>query len=121
MTENPRFTVVKGWAHDDVAGLVQHEVTLSCELGNCLVDLCFVHRSQVPDLLAARCVPVAGERVIDGAAHTLDNVVVHGSSTRWMVTTTVLWSSGSFDDSCVLRVVAWVPSGMGCVVRAERN
>ena len=80
--------------HDDVAGLIQREVTLSCQLGNCLVDLRFVHRSQVPDLLAARWVPLAGERVLDGPAHTLDNLAVHGSSTRWTVTSTVLWSPG---------------------------
>lgn len=70
----------EGVGHDDVAGLVQREVMLSCELGNCLVDLRLGNSGEVPDLLAARCVPLTGERVIDGPAHTLDNVVVHSSS-----------------------------------------
>jgi hypothetical protein len=43
-----------------------------------IVDLRFIRRSQLPDLLAARRVPLAGERVIDGPAHALGNVVVHG-------------------------------------------
>jgi hypothetical protein len=64
-------------------------VTLSCELRNGLVNLRFAYRSQVPDLLAAWCVSLPGEGVIDGPAHTFDNVVVHAlietSVSRWSV------------------------------------
>jgi hypothetical protein len=63
--------------HDDVAGLVQGKVTLGCELCDCLVDVRFVHRSQVTDQLAARRVPLASEGVIDNPAHPLENVMVH--------------------------------------------
>jgi hypothetical protein len=71
--------------HDNVGGLVQREVVVRGQFGNCLIDPRFVQRSQVLEVLAGWCVSVAGERIIDGSAHTLDNVVVHGSSARWVV------------------------------------
>jgi hypothetical protein len=77
----------EGMGHDEVAGLVQRQVTLSCELGNCLVDLRLVHTGQFRDLLAARWVSLAGERVIYGPAHPLDDVAVHGGVIRILAAT----------------------------------
>src|SRR5215470_14540363 len=71
----------EGMGHDDVARLVQHELTLSRKLGGCLIDLRFVYRGLVLDLLAARWVPLARERVVDGPADVLDNLVGHGPAT----------------------------------------
>jgi hypothetical protein len=68
-------------SHDDVAGPIQRKVALRCKFGNRLVDLGVVQRGQVPDLVPTRWVALAGERVIDGPAHTLDKVLVHGFST----------------------------------------
>lgn len=94
----------EGMGHDDVAGLVKCEVMERRELDDRLIDLRFVHRSQVADLLAARRVPLPGERVIDGPAHTLDSVVVHGSSATWTAAT-VSWPAGepSYQDRCCRR------------------
>src|SRR5215472_6118252 len=74
----------EGMGHDDVAGLVQHELTLRRKLGDCLVDLRVVYRGQVLEVLAARRVPLARERVVDGPADALDHLVDHGPATPWI-------------------------------------
>ena len=73
MTENPRFKVVKGCAITTLPDW--SSTTLRCEFVDCLVDLRLADMSQTPDRLPARRPVMVGKRVINGPAHTLDQVL----------------------------------------------